>query len=449
MKKLFGTDGVRGVANVELTPELAFRLGKSAAYVLAKGNKKPKIIIGKDTRISCDMLEMAIASGLTSMGADVYLAGVITTPAIAYLTKQKGFDAGVMISASHNPYEFNGIKFFNSQGFKLSDQIEMEIESIIFNGEVENLPLAKDGEIGRVFNEDFKTDYIEFLKGTLNGEDFTGLKIVLDCANGASFEIAPKVFSDLGAQATVLSNKPNGININQNCGSTHLANLREAVLKSNADFGLAFDGDADRCLAIDENGEVVDGDKIMLLLANNLKNKKMLDKDTLVVTVMSNLGLFTAAKELNISLEVTKVGDRYVLEKMIEGGFAIGGEQSGHIILLHHTTTGDGILTALHLTKLIKESGKKLSELATIMKVFPQVLRNAKVSNQKKNDYINDPVIKDYISRLEQKYNTKGRVLIRPSGTEPLVRVMIEGENLEQIENDAKELASLIEERLS
>ncbi|MEZ0536598.1 phosphoglucosamine mutase [Caldicellulosiruptoraceae bacterium PP1] len=449
MKRLFGTDGVRGIANQELTCELAFNLGRAGAYVLTKVHKKPKIIIGKDTRLSCDMLESSLAAGLSSVGADVYLVGVTTTPAIAYLTREKGFDAGVMISASHNPYEFNGIKFFNSDGFKLSDATEMEIEDIILNNRFDVIPKPENNMIGKIQTIDLKEDYKRFLKSTVDGLNLVGTKIVLDCANGASYKIAPEIFRELGADVVVLSDNPNGININKNCGSTHLEHLQEEVLKHQADFGIAFDGDADRCLAVDENGEVVDGDKIMLLIANNLKKQGKLSSDTLVVTVMSNLGLFVAAKELDINLEVTKVGDRYVLEKMLDGNFVVGGEQSGHIILLSHTTTGDGILTSLHLAKLIKESGQKLSELSKIMKVFPQVLKNAKVSNERKNDYINDIKIKNFISDLENKYSGKGRVLIRPSGTEPLVRVMIEGENLEEITNDASNLALLIEERLS
>lgn len=449
MGRLFGTDGVRGIANKELTCELAFDLGRAGAYVLAETKQKPKILIGKDTRISCDMLEAALCAGLTSVGADVYLAGVVTTPAIAHLVKSLGFDAGVMISASHNPYEFNGIKFFNSQGFKLSDQIEEKIEDIILNKKWDEVPHAQFDAIGRVNRVDLKKDYQEYLKSTLNGASFKGLKIVIDCANGAAYKIAPEVFEELGAEVVVINNQPDGTNINKECGSTHLRMLQQEVVKNKADFGIAYDGDADRTLFVDEEGNIVDGDKIMLLLAQNLKQRGRLKNDTLVVTVMSNMGLFVAAKELGIELEVTKVGDRYVLEKMLEGGYSIGGEQSGHIILLDFATTGDGILTSLQLTKLIKESGKKLSEIAKIMKVYPQVLVNAKVENGKKDLYSKDPVILEAIKKVEEKLNGKGRVLIRPSGTEPLVRVMIEGEDYEEIKKDASYIASLIESRLS
>lgn len=449
MGRLFGTDGVRGIANKELTCELAFDLGRAGAYVLAETKQKPKILIGKDTRISCDMLEAALCAGLTSVGADVYLAGVVTTPAIAHLVKSHGFDAGVMISASHNPYEFNGIKFFNSQGFKLSDQIEEKIEDIILNKKWDEVPHAQFDAIGRVNRVDLKKDYQEYLKSTLNGASFKGVKIVIDCANGAACEVAPEVFEQLGAEVVAINNKPDGTNINKECGSTHLKALQQEVVKNKADFGIAYDGDADRTLFVDEEGNVVDGDKIMLLLAKDLKEKGKLKNDTLVVTVMSNMGLFVAAKELGINLEVTKVGDRYVLEKMLEGGYSIGGEQSGHIILLDYATTGDGILTSLQLTKLICQSGKKLSELAKIMKVYPQVLVNAKVENSKKELYKEDKVIMDVIAALEKKFSGKGRVLIRPSGTEPLVRVMIEGEDYEEIKKDAHELAKLIESRLS
>jgi len=449
MGRLFGTDGVRGIANRELTCELAFDLGRAGAYVLTETKQKPKILIGKDTRISCDMLESALCAGLTSVGADVYLAGVVTTPAIAYLVKSQGFDAGVMISASHNPYEFNGIKFFNSQGFKLSDQIEDRIEDIILNKKWDEVPHAQFDAIGRVNRVDLKKNYQEYLKSTLNGANFRGLKIVIDCANGAAYKIAPEVFKELGAEIVVINNQPDGTNINKNCGSTHLKALQEEVVKNKADFGIAYDGDADRTLFVDEESNIVDGDKIMLLLAQNLKQQGKLQRNTLVVTVMSNMGLFVAAKELGIELEVTKVGDRYVLEKMLEGGYSIGGEQSGHIILLDYATTGDGILTSLQLTKLIKERGKKLSELAKIMKVYPQVLVNAKVENGKKDLYLKDPVILETIKKVEEKLNGRGRVLIRPSGTEPLVRVMIEGEDYEEIKKDANALANLIESRLS
>jgi len=447
MKKLFGTDGVRGVANVELTPELAFKLGQAGAYVLAGRTKHvPKILVGMDTRISGDLLESALIAGICSVGAEAVALGVIPTPGVAFLTRHYEADAGVVISASHNPYEFNGIKFFNKDGFKLSDDVEEEIEEIVKSGR--QLPLATGEKIGRrrVKEEAFR-DYVEYLKNTID-VDLKGIKIVLDCANGASYNVAPAVFKGLGADITVINNNPDGVNINNNCGSTHMEGLVKAVMENKADLGFAFDGDADRMMAVDEKGNVVDGDMSMAIMALDLKNQGRLKNNTLVVTVMSNLGLDLFARKNGINLAKTKVGDRYVLEKMLAHGHVIGGEQSGHIILSELSTTGDGVLSALQLASIVKKSGQPLSALTQIITIYPQVMVNARVSNDKKNDYLKDPEIAEMCRKLEEEFSGEGRVLIRPSGTEPLVRVMIEGSDLDYINKKAKELAMLIEERL-
>ena len=448
MGRLFGTDGIRGIANKELTPKLAFEIGRAGAFVLSgEVHHKPRILVGKDTRISGDMLEAALTAGLCSVGAEVELVGVIPTPAIAYLVRAYGADAGVMISASHNPFEFNGIKYFNSKGFKLLDHIEDRIESIILD-ESEELPEVSGKDIGKckVLDQAIN-DYKEFLKRSINCS-LNGLKIVLDCSNGSACRIAPLVFKELGAELKVINDKPDGMNINYKCGSTHLDGLKKAVVENGMDVGFAFDGDADRVLAVDENGELIDGDKIMAICGQHLKENSKLTHDTIVATVMSNLGLDIFAKKNGIELFKTKVGDRYVLEQMLQGGFTLGGEQSGHVIFLNFNTTGDGILTALQLLTVIKSSGKKLSEAASIMQIYPQVLINAKVSNENKDSYMQDKIIASMVSNLESEFKDEGRVLIRPSGTEPLVRVMIEGKDVNYIEQRARELASIIEERL-
>ncbi len=448
MGRLFGTDGVRGVANTELTGELAFQLGRTGAYVLAsEAHHKPRILVGKDTRRSSDMLEKALIAGICSAGADAVLAGFIPTPAIAHLVREHKFDAGVVISASHNPSEFNGIKFFNSEGFKLSDAMEDRIEAIILNN-AEQVPSPQGADVG--VTSDLVTavdDYVEFATGTIKG-NLKGLKIAMDCANGASYITSPAAVRKLGAELLVISNDPDGLNINKDCGSTHLNMLKNYTRNNGCDVGVAFDGDADRVLFVDENGEFVDGDKVMAIIGLHLKSKNLLKNNTIVATVMSNLGFDIMAKENEINLVKTTVGDRYVLEKMLEGDFIIGGEQSGHIILRDFNTTGDGLVTALQLLAIMKESGKKLSELASVMTIFPQVLKNAKVCNSKKYNYLDDPVIAQKCSELEQTFHGEGRVLIRPSGTEPLVRVMIEGREQEYITNKAIELVQLIEERL-
>ncbi len=449
MGKLFGTDGVRGVANLELTPKLAFQLGQAGAYVLTGETKHtPKILVGMDTRISGDMLEAALTSGICSVGAQVISVGVIPTPAIAYLTRLYDADAGVVISASHNPFEYNGIKFFNSNGYKLPDAIEDKIEEIILNGGDE-LPKPIGQNIGfRMFKETALEDYVSFIKGTISG-DLEGINVAIDCANGASFQASPMALYELKANVSVINNEPDGININAGCGSTHMKQLQEYVKETRADIGLAFDGDADRVLAVDEKGSIIDGDQIMAIIGLHLKKQGMLAHNTIVATVMSNMGLDIMAKNNGLKIEKTKVGDRYVLEEMLNSGYMLGGEQSGHIIFLEHNTTGDGLLTAVQLIKVLKDSGKKLSELASVMQVLPQVLINAKVTNEKKYKYLDDEVIKKMCQELEDEFKGEGRVLIRPSGTEPLVRVMIEGKDKEIITRRAKELVRVIEGRLS
>ena len=448
MGVLFGTDGVRGVANRELTAELAFKLGRAGAFVLAEEtHHKPKILVGMDTRISGDMLESALVAGICSTGAHAHVLGVVPTPAVAYLTRKYKADCGIVISASHNPYEFNGIKFFNSKGYKLSDETENRIEDHIL-GRADGIPSPEGEQLGRkVIEQNAIRDYIDYAKSTLD-TDFKGLKVALDCANGASFVTSPKTFEELNCEVYTINDTPNGVNINKDCGSTHMNSLCKFVLENKCDLGIAFDGDADRVLFVDENGRLIDGDRIMAILGLDLKNRGLLKGDTIVATVMSNLGLDIAAKQNNINLLKTKVGDRYVLEEMLKNDFVLGGEQSGHIIFLEYNTTGDGLITALQLVKVVKNSGKKLSELADIMDIYPQVLINAKVCNSKKYDFRNDEIISMKCKELEDTFHGEGRVLIRPSGTEPLVRVMIEGKDIDFITNKAKELAILIEERL-
>jgi len=449
MGRMFGTDGVRGIANKELSPDLAFNLGRIGAYVLTEEtHKKPRIAVGKDTRISGDMLEAALIAGICSMGAEAVSLGVLPTPAVAYLTRHMGLDAGVVISASHNPFEYNGIKFFNGEGYKLSDQLEDRIESLLLNPE-NGIAYPTGAEIGKKVEVDNAVHgYVDFLKKTID-VNLRGLKIAVDCANGASYIAAPSVLADLGAEIVVINNKPDGTNINVKCGSTHPEGLQKLVVESGAHIGLAFDGDADRLIAVDNRGNIVNGDHMLAIFARHLKGKGMLKKDTVVATVMSNMGLDIAMKREKCNLVKTKVGDRYVLEEMVSMGYSIGGEQSGHIIFLDHNTTGDGLLTALQLLAVVKETGKKLSDLASIMKELPQVLINAKVKNENKDKYMKDEDIAQMIASLEKKLKGRGRVLIRPSGTEPLVRVMLEGANEAEIKEDAAALAKLIEEKMS
>ena len=449
MGRLFGTDGVRGVANLELTPKLAYKLGQAGAYVLTGETKHtPKILVGMDTRISGDMLEAALISGICSVGAQVISLGVIPTPAVAYLTRLYDADAGVVISASHNPFEYNGIKFFNSNGYKLSDEIVDKIEELI-KGDEDALPKPVGHNLGyKLYQESALEDYVNFVKGTINGK-LEGLKVAIDCANGAAFQAAPMALYDLDVEVSVINNEPDGININSGCGSTHMKQLQEYVKVVKADIGLAFDGDADRVLAVDENGNIVDGDQIMSIIGLHMKKQGTLPYNTIVATVMSNMGMDIMAKNEGLKIEKTKVGDRYVLEEMLNSGYMLGGEQSGHIIFLEHNTTGDGLLTAIQLLKVMKDSGMKLSELASVMQILPQVLINAKVTNEKKYKYLDDEIIKKMCKELEDEFQGEGRVLIRPSGTEPLVRVMIEGKDKEYITRRAKELVRVIEGRLS
>ncbi len=446
MGRMFGTDGVRGVANAELTPMLAMQLGQAGAYVLTKEKEhKPTIMVGCDTRISGDMLANALMAGVCSVGANAVYVGVLPTPAVAYLTRKYKVDAGVVISASHNPVEFNGIKFFDGNGYKLPDEMEDEIEEVIKSG-MDGVKFPTGRQVGKVkYRTDAREEYINHAIQSIP-MDLSGMKIVVDCAEGAAFYTSVEALKELGANVIAIHNNPDGSNINANCGSTHMEELRGRVLVEKAQVGLAFDGDADRMLAVDEQGNSVDGDQIMAIIGNHMKNKGTLKDDTIVATVMSNLGFFLMGEKNGIKMEQTKVGDRYVLERMREIGSNLGGEQSGHIIFLDENTTGDGLLSALHLLQVMVETGKPLSELASIMEVLPQALVNAKVANHKKDRYMEYPEIAKAIEEITAKFAGEGRVLIRPSGTEPLVRVMIEGKDQTQIEAEAKKLANLIQD---
>ena len=441
MGRLFGTDGVRGVANSELTSSLAYRLGRAGAYILSKDNARPVFIIGKDTRLSGDMLEDALSAGILSVGGNVIKVGILPTPAIAYLVKAYGADAGVVISASHNPFEYNGIKFFKGDGFKLDDDIEDSIEDII----IRNTDISRDivgDRIGKRLDadEDAMETYAKFLESTID-VDIKGVKLVLDCANGASYKVAEKVYSDLGADITVIGNSPDGKNINAGCGSTHPEKLQSEVVRRGAMLGLAYDGDADRLIAVDEKGRIIDGDKLICICAKMMADKGQLKDDLVTATVMSNIGFHKYMEQMGCKVDVTGVGDRYVLEKMLETGCQIGGEQSGHIIFLNHTTTGDGILSSLMLVQAVLMSGKKPSELSDEIEIYPQVLKNARVKNENKKRYGSDEGIQAEIKKIEEEMEGQGRVLIRPSGTEPLVRVMIEGQDTERITKLAEQLA--------
>ena len=446
MARLFGTDGVRGIANEELTPMLAMQLGQAGAYVLTKEKAhKPTIMVGCDTRISGDMLANALMAGACSVGANCVYVGVLPTPAVAYLTQKYKVDAGVVISASHNPVEFNGIKFFDGDGYKLPDELEDEIEHLITH----NMPGIKfptGTAVGKVkYRTDAREEYINHAIQSVP-VNLEGIRIVVDCAEGAAYYTSVEALKELGASVVAIHNNPDGANINSNCGSTHMAELQARVVYEKASLGLAFDGDADRLLAVDENGDIVDGDQIMAIVGNYMKDSGNLKKNTIVATVMSNLGFFLMGKRQGMTIEQTKVGDRYVLERMKEIGASLGGEQSGHIIFLDENTTGDGLLSALHLLEVLVETGKSLSELAGVMEVLPQALVNAKVANHKKEKYMEYPVIAEAVKKLEQKFAGEGRVLIRPSGTEPLVRVMIEGKEQQVIRQEAEKLANLIQD---
>jgi len=453
MRKYFGTDGIRRIANTELSPELVYRVAKAGAYVLSKHtNHTPTILIGRDTRISGTLIESAMLAGFLSYGANVRLLGVIPTPAVAYLTRKLNADASVVISASHNTYEFNGIKYFSNKGTKIPDSLEEEIEEVMESGKLDDMKAVNDKIGVSEYCLDLIDEYVYFFRKNFddniekyNQNDFV---VALDTANGATSVVAEKVFKSLGIKYKIINNHPNGVNINDNCGSTHLDGLKKYVVDNKLSLGVAYDGDGDRCLAVDEKGNEIDGDKLMAIISNSLRKKGKLNKDTIVATVMSNLGLNKYARDNGLELLQTKVGDRYVLEEMLKDGFNLGGEQSGHVILLDYNPTGDGILTSLMLIQAILEENKKASELGDMVKLYPQVLINAKVSSSKKYDYEKDEEIKEAIDKLEKEFAGNGRVLIRPSGTEPLVRVMIEGEDQEYITKKAQEIASLIESKL-
>lgn len=453
MRKYFGTDGIRRIANSELTPELVYKVAKAGAYVLSKhSDHVPTIFIGRDTRISGTLIEAAMTAGFLSYGANVKQLGVIPTPGVAYLTKRYKADASVVISASHNTYEFNGIKYFSNKGMKIPDDLEEEIEEIMESGKLEELTAVNE-KIGVAENrEDLLEEYVYFFRKNfeedlenMNKENFV---VAVDTANGATSAVADKVFTKLGINHIIINNKPNGININDKCGSTHLEGLQKFVVENKCNLGIAYDGDGDRCLAVNEKGEVIDGDIIMAIISNYLKSKGKLRNNTLVATVMSNLGLKKYAEKNDINFVQTKVGDRYVLEEMLENDYNLGGEQSGHIIMLDYNPTGDGILTSLMLIKIILENQLPVSKLCDIIQIYPQVLINAKVDVNKKYDYDKDEEIQKEIQKLEKEFSGNGRVLIRPSGTEPLVRVMIEGEEQGYIKAKAETLAKLIEQKL-
>ena len=447
MTRLFGTDGVRGVANWDLTPDLAYKIGWASANILAGKNlHRPVFLVGRDTRISGTMLEAALVAGLTSAGADVYLAGVIPTPGIAYLTRKHGYDAGVVISASHNPYEHNGIKLFSGNGYKLSDEIEDRIEALVKSYDESSRDWPIGDKIGHCYElADAAQEYAEHLIDCV-GVDLSGFKIAVDCANGASVPIAPKLFADLGAEVIPIGIEPDGLNINRGCGSTDLAKLVSVVRSENCDLGLAFDGDADRMLAVDEKGETVDGDIIMSIIASDMKRQGKLARNTLVATVMSNLGLLYMGK--NNGIEIVHPGwRRYVLEEMLRSGYLIGGEQSGHLILLEHTTTGDGMLSALCLLQALQNSDQSLGAARRIMKVFPQVLVNVQVTNENKSRSLLDEDVLSAIKRIETELGERGRIFVRASRTEAKIRVMVEGEFLEDIQQKADEVANLVRSR--
>lgn len=446
MGKYFGTDGVRGVANQELTPELAYKIGRCGGYVLTQNSAgRPVVLIGRDTRVSGPMLEAALVAGLLSIGADVVRLGVISTPGVAYLTRTMGADAGVMISASHNPVEDNGIKFFGRDGFKLFDETELEIERLL-DAAADELPRPTGGELGEVRDDpQAKLRYADFLKTTVSNS-FGRLRIVLDCAHGAAYELAPKVFRELGAEVHVIGAEPDGRNINDGCGSTHPEKLREEVLRLQADIGLSFDGDADRLIAVDEKGEEVDGDYILCICGDALKREGKLQKDTIVTTVMANLGFFKGAEQLGIQALQTAVGDRYVMEEMRKGGYNLGGEQSGHLIFLDHNTTGDGILSALQLVQRVVGSGRKLSQLKRLMQKYPQVLVNVRVADKSKLK--GNAAVEQAIRDVEQRFAGNGRVLVRPSGTESLVRVMAEGPDEALVKAYVEEIVDVVKREL-
>ena len=449
MPKLFGTDGPRGIAVTDLTCELAMQTGRAAAVVLAKkGGEKAKIIIGKDTRASSDALEAAVCAGVCSVGADAELVGVVPTPAVAFLVKEYGASAGIMISGSHNSAEFNGIKVFSSAGRKLTEDEEEKIEHLVMEAPHE-IKLCPFEDVGRVNHDDKALDaYIEHIEKAV-GADLDGIRVALDCANGCAAYTAERIFSDLGADVTAISVSPDGTNINKNCGSTNIQELMDFVTDNGFDCGLAFDGDADRCIAVDDTGDMIDGDKLMAIFMKAYKGNDLLDKNTAVVTAMSNHGLFRYARENGITLGTSGSGDRYILERMLEGGYKLGGEQSGHIIFLDDTSTGDGQLTGARLLSLMKEKKLKLSELAGEMHKLPQVILNVRIPAESREMWKNDREITDCIERQEQALGAEGRIIVRESGTEPIIRVMVEGSDFVAINGMAVETATLIKHRCS
>ena len=453
MRKYFGTDGIRRIANTELTPELVYKVAKAGAYVLSKHtDHTPTILIGRDTRISGSLIESAMVAGFLSYGANVKILGVMPTPAVAYLTRRYKADASVVISASHNTYEFNGVKYFSNKGMKIPDELEEEIEEVMDSGKIDELKAVNDKIGVSEIRTDLLDEYVYFFRRhfeeeleVLNKDNF---KVAIDTANGATSVVAEKVFKVLGINYVIINNSPNGININDKCGSTHLEGLKKYVVENNFNLGVAYDGDGDRCLLVDEKGNEIDGDKILAVISNRLKSIGKLKNNTVVATVMSNLGLKKYAEKNNLNFVQTKVGDRYVLEEMLKNGYNLGGEQSGHVIFLDYNPTGDGILTSLMFIQSMLEANKTASEICNIITIYPQVLINAKVSSDKKYDFDKDEEIVKNIKVLEEEFSGNGRVLIRASGTEPLVRVMIEGENQDYIKSKAENLAKLIEERL-
>ena len=454
MRKYFGTDGIRRIANTELSPDLVYKVAKAGAYVLSKHtDHTPTIFIGRDTRISGTLIESAMTAGFLSYGANVKILDVIPTPAVAYLTKRFKADAGVVISASHNTFEFNGVKYFSNKGMKISDELEEEIEAIMDSGKLDDFTAVNDKIGVSEIRTDLLDEYVYFFRKNFEEEleqyDKSNFVVAIDTANGATSVVAEKIFKVLGIKYHIINNNPNGVNINDNCGSTHLEGLKEFVVKNKCNLGIAYDGDGDRCLAVDENGNDIDGDKILAILSKSFKEKGMLKGDTVVATVMSNLGLNKYSEENGINLVQTKVGDRYVLEEMLKNGYNLGGEQSGHVICLDYNPTGDGIMTSVLLIKALFENNKKASEMAKIMKAYPQVLVNARINNDKKDEFKTDSEIQEKIAVLEKEFEGNGRVLIRASGTEPLIRVMIEGEDQEYIKEKATELAKFIEKKLN
>lgn len=444
MARLFGTDGVRGEANVTLLPEMAYRLGRAATIYFGKeSDEQPLIIIGRDTRISGEMFESALTAGICSAGGRAMLAGIIPTPAIAYLARKHKAKAGIVISASHNPFHDNGIKFFGGDGYKLPDVVEDELEAIVHQLETDdNYPRPTAEHIGHIeYRTDLLNQYMEFVLSTCK-ERFDGVKVVLDCANGAAYEAMPKILRRLGANVKVIHALPNGTNINDGCGSTHLESLQKAVLENGADFGIAHDGDADRCLCVDEKGQVIDGDHILVMCAMDMMKEGKLPYNTVVTTVMANIGFHQAIKKAGGRAEITKVGDRYVLENMLKNGYKIGGEQSGHIIFTDYSTTGDGLITALQVLSSLKRSGRKASDLTALMTTYPQLLVNVKVAT--KEGWETNEAIKEAIAEGDKELGENGRILVRPSGTEPLIRVMAEGPDQAQLDRICHAIADVV-----